>query len=223
MRKTIVFFPALIALALTLFACAPKGPPLEPPLELALELEEGVLAVAGFGQPSQNWEYFFNYRPEHPPRLSTELLADLDEILRGLLADEPGRIILGPDATRQCQEIVLAKVRAEGEDVSGLRYWLEVGRCVPADYLLVPQILEWREREGGEWGVIEPARVVMELTLLDVGNQRVLHRYHFEETQRSLFEDLFRVRTFFHRGGKWLTAQELLRDGLREGLREMGL
>lgn len=220
MRKTIVFFPALIAyLALTLFACAPKGPP----LELALELEKGVLAVAGFGQPSQHWEYLSSYRSEHPVHLPPELLADLDETLRGLLADAPGRTILGPDATRQCQEIVLAEIKAEGKGVSGLRYWLEVGRCVPADYLLVPQILEWREREGGEWGVNEPARVVLELTLLDVGNQRVVHRYRFEESQRSLSEDLLRVRTFFHRGGKWLTAQELMRDGLREGLREMGL
>ncbi len=218
MRKTIIFFPALIAyLALALFACAPKTfPP-------ALDLEEGVLAVAGFSQPSQSWEYLSSYRPKHPPRLTPELLADLDEILRGLLADEPGRIILGPNATRQCQEVILARTKAEGKEVSGLRYWLEVGRCVPADYLLVPQILEWRERDGGEWGVNEPASVVLELTLLDVGNQRVVHRYHFEESQRSLSEDLLQARKFFHRGGKWLTTQELLRDGLREGLREMGL
>lgn len=218
MRKTFFFFPALIAyLALTFFACAPKS--VAPPLEL----EGGVLAVAGFGQPSQSWEYLSSYRPEHPPRLTPELLASLDETLQGLLADEPGRITLGPDATRQCQEVALARAKAEGKGVSGLRYWLEVGRCVPADYLLVPQILEWREREGGEWGVNEPARVVLELTLLDVGNQRFAHRYHFEESQRSLSEDLLQARKFFRRGGKWLTTQELLRDGLREGLREMGL
>lgn len=214
MRKTALFSVVLIA-CLALLACAPKAPT---PL---LKPEEGVLAVAGFGQPSQRWEFLSDYQPEHPVRLPPELLAELDKTLQDLLADKPGWIILGPEVIRQCQEMVLAGMNAEV--VSGLRYWLEVGRCVPADYLLVPQILEWRERDGGEWGVHEPAKVVLELTLLDIGNQRIFHRYHFRESQRSLSENLLKAHQFFRRGGKWLTAQELLQDGLREGLQEMGL
>jgi hypothetical protein len=218
MRKTALFSMVLIAsLAVTglLGACAPKTPT---PL---FALEKGVLAVAGFGQPSQSWEFLSDYRPEHPVRLPPELLAELDKTLQGLLADKPGWIILGPEVTRQCQELVLAERKAEA--ASGLCYWLEVGRCVPADYLLVPQILEWRERDGGAWGVHEPAKVVLELTLLDIGHQRIFHRYHFREAQRSLSENLLQIHQFFRRKGQWLTAQELLQEGLREGLREMGL
>jgi hypothetical protein len=203
-------------LILALPSCAHRTDP--PPV-----FEGGVLAVAGFGQPSQSWEFLSSYRPESPPRLTAEVLTELDEMLQALLTDEPGRIVLGPDATRQCQELALSRARIEGGGLSGLRYWLAVGQCVPADYLLIPQILEWREREGGEWGVNEPAMVVLELTLLDVANQRIARRYHFEESQRSLSEDLLQARKFFQRGGKWLTTMELLQDGLREGLREMGL
>lgn len=208
-------FPAFIAfLALALFACAPKTS--APPV-----LEDGVLAVAAFGQPSQSWEFLSSYKPGQSPRLAPEMLASLDEMLQGIINDDSGRTVLGPDATRQCQELAISK--AGGGGVSGLRYWLEVGQCVPVDYLLIPQILEWRKREGGEWGVDEPARVVFELTLLDIGNQRIARRFHFEESQRSLSEDLLQARKFFQRSGKWLTPQELVQDGLRQGLREMGL
>lgn len=217
MQRITSLFVLTITLALILGACAPRMAPAPAPLE------SGVLAVAGFSQPSKSWEFLSSYRSEHPPRLTPDVLASLDEELVSLLKDEPGRVALGPDATRQCQELAMARTRVEGGGVSGLRYWITVGECVPADYLLVPQILEWREREGGEWGVNEPAMVVLELTLLDIVNQRVLHRYHFEESQRSLSEDLLQARKFFRRGGKWLTTRELVRDGLIEGLREMDL
>ncbi|HDQ39758.1 MAG TPA: hypothetical protein ENN39_01835 [Desulfonatronum sp.] len=213
-HRLFLLFPVFLVLAL--ISCAPRT--VAPPA-----LDGGVLAVAAFGQPRHGWEHLSSYRSDHPPLLAPEIMAGLDETLQSLLKDEPGRVVLGPDATRQCQELALSKAKTEGGGLSGLRYWLEVGRCVPADYLLVPQILEWREREGGKWGVNEPAMVVLELTLLDVAHQRIARRHHFEESQQSLSEDLLQARKFFRRGGKWLTTQELVRDGLREGLREMSL
>lgn len=216
MRKA-PLFPLIVAFtALFLSSCLPR-PAAQP------TLDSGVLAVAGFAHPSQEWEFLSSSRPVQPLDLPPDLLAELDEMFLGLFKDEPGRILLGPDATRQCQEVALFRTRAEGGGVSGLCYWLEVGRCVPADYLLVPQILDWKEREGTEWGVNEPAMVVFELTLLDIGNQKISRRYRFEESQRSLSEDLLQARKFIRRGGKWLSARELLQDGLRQGLREMGL
>lgn len=216
MRNNITFSAFIVFLALALFACAPRTS--APPV-----LEDGVLAVAAFGQPSQSWELLSSYKPGQSSRLAPEILASLDEMLQGMINDDSERRVFGPDATRQCQELTISKAKAGGGGISGLRYWLEVGQCVPVDYLLIPQILEWREREGGEWGVNEPASVVFELTLLDIGNQRIARRFHFEESQRSLSEDLLQARKFFRRSGKWLTTQELVQDGLRQGLREMGL
>lgn len=200
---------------LLLLACTPNA---TQPLSA---MPDGVLAVAGFSQPSQNWEYLSSFRPQAQPRLDQDVLAELDVMLHETFKDEPGRVVLGSDVTRQCQELVLSK--AEDQGMVGLRYWLGVAQCVPADYLLVPQILEWRDRVGGQWGVNEPAKVTFELTLLDVARQRVAHRYHFEESQVSLSEDLLKAKTFFRRGGKWLTTRQLVQDGLREGLQELGL
>lgn len=217
MHKSLWHVTMVLSACLLLSACASKTA--QPPTDMS----DGVLAVAGFSQPSQNWEYLSSYRPQAQPGLAGETMAELDVMLHETLTEDPGRIIFGPDATRQCQELVLSRTRAEGRGMSGLRYWLDVGQCVPADYLLVPQVLEWREREGGEWGVNQPAKVVFELTLLDVAHQRIAHRYHFEESQVSLSEDLLKAKTFFRRGGKWLTTRQLMQDGLREGLRELGL
>ncbi len=217
MRNALSFVTIGFLVCLSLLACAPKTT--QPPSAMP----DGVLAVAGFSQPTQNWEYLSSFRPQAQPRLDPGVMAELDDMLHQTLKDEPGRIMLGPDVTRQCQELVLSATKGEGQGMAGLRYWLDVARCVPADYLLVPQILEWRERVGGEWGVNEPAKVTFELTLLDVAQQRVTQRYHFEESQVSLSEDLLKAKTFFRRGGKWLTTRQLMQDGLREGLQELGL
>jgi hypothetical protein len=203
-----------------LWACVPRpAGPLLP--------EEHSLAVVGFHQPRQGWEMLSSSRADQgealPGQLSAELLQELDLMLVDLLGKSSMRTILGPDVTRQCQELVLSRVNVERGRVSGLSYWLDVGRCTQANYLLVPQVLEWREREGGQWGVTEPGMVVLELTLLDIQNQVIARRFQYDERQRSLSEDLFQAGRFFRRGAKWVPTKELVRDGLQEGLRELGL
>ncbi|WP_052812909.1 hypothetical protein [Desulfonatronum thioautotrophicum] len=215
----LIRFSAAIVLPLLLLilgACAPRpaGTPLPP---------QATLAVAGFHQPLHGWQMVTGTRAGESVILTAEQLEELDGMLAELLRGEEGRPFLGPEATRQCQELVLARVGWERAGVSGLRYWMDVGQCVQTDYLLIPQVLEWREREGGEWGVTEPGRVVLELTLLDIENQFVVRRFQYDEQQRSLSEDLLQAGRFFRRGGRWLPAKELARDGLEIGLREMGL
>jgi hypothetical protein len=51
----------------------------------------------------------------------------------------------------------------------------------------------------------------------------VVRRFLYDEQQRSLSEDLSHAGRFFQRGGKWVSTMELAEDGLRAGLREMGL
>ncbi|SDB53869.1 hypothetical protein SAMN05660653_02683 [Desulfonatronum thiosulfatophilum] len=206
----------LWSLILLLSACAPR--PAAPQLPV-----EHTLAVAGFHQPLEGWQLLSTSRAEQARTLSPGLLDELDAMLMELLGEGEIRAVLGTEATKQCQELVLSGVNTERGGISGLRYWMDVGACTRADYLLVPQILEWREREGGEWGVTEPGRVVLELTLLNIPNQRIAQRFQYDERQRSLSEDLLQADRFFRRGGKWLPTKELVRDGLREGMREMGL
>lgn len=208
-----------VALFLSFFlaACAapkPAGAPFPP---------QATLAVAGFHLPHHGWQLVSSSRANPTVILSPSLLEELDVMLEDLLRAGEDRPFLGADATRQCQEMVLARMGSERAGISGLRYWQEVGQCTGMDYLLIPQVLEWKEREGGEWGVTEPGMIVLKLTMLDIQNRQVVRRFQYDERQRSLSEDIFQAGRFFRRGGKWLPTKELVRDGLREGLREMGL
>jgi len=211
----------LAGFSLLLAACAqprPAGPPLPP---------EASLALAGFHHPVQNWQYLSSagkFRSMAAASIpAPELMPELDALLQTLLENDGPRAMVSPDAVSQCQELMLARVDAEQGGLAGTRYWMNVGACTQADYLLVPQVLAWREREGGDWGVRQPGMVILELTLLDVRDNQVVRRFLYDEQQRSLSEDLSHAGRFFQRGGKWVSTMELAEDGLRAGLREMGL
>ncbi|MBU1041918.1 MAG: hypothetical protein KKF77_12535 [Proteobacteria bacterium] len=199
---------ALVSLA----ACAPK--PITPqPRPL------GNIAVAAFTAPQNNWELLAGYLPaEGKGGVKPEILARLDASLDQTLRSHGVKVASTPAATRQCQEIVVFE-RAGKSRESAWAYWLNVGKCLPADFILVPQVLYWKELEGGG----NPASVIMDLYLLDVKAERMVGRYHFDETQKGLSENLLDMGKFMRRKGEWVGADVLAKEGIEAGLREMGL
>jgi len=77
-------------------------------------------------------------------------------------------------------------------------------------------IYRFEERKGGSAGVEKPAGVAFHAHLMD--GSRALKTMVFDETQRSLSENLLDLPTFVKRGAKWLTAQELAREGIRKAI-----
>jgi hypothetical protein len=200
----------LLALA-SLTACAPK--PITPqPRPL------GNIAVAAFTAPKYNWELLAGYLPEEGKGVKPEILARLDAALDQTLRAHGVKVAATPAATRQCQEIVVFERSGKSRE-SAWSYWLNVGKCLPADFILVPQVLSWKELEGGG----NPASVVMDLYLLDVKAERVVNRYHFDETQKALSDNLLDMGKFVRRKGEWVSADVLAQEGIEAGLREMGL
>jgi hypothetical protein len=177
--------------------------------------------VANFIKPCHAWQLLAGCLPEDGERLDPEVLTTLDKILDQELESRDVTAYQGPSVLRQCQEIILFE--AEDLDMSGLEYWTRIGRCVPADLLLVPQVFEWRERKGGEWSAEQPAKVVFDLFLVDVRKKELVDRFHFDQEQKSLTENLLDLGRFFRRGGKWVRAETLAREGVRRGLKELGL
>ena len=110
-----------------------------------------------------------------------------------------------------------------GKKKPALEYWIEVGRCMKTDYLLVPQILYWRERVGDSYTVESPASVVLDFYLIQIAEPNGIVRKHYDETQKSLSEDLGHAEKFFNRDGKWVSAKYLAVEGMDIMLREMGL
>ena len=207
----LVFCMAAVILA----GCAEHSvPPIERP--------KGVYAVAGVTNPKYDWQLLAGYLPSEGKGVAREVLVSLDQTVADLMASHGVSGVIPAANTRQCQEITTFD-QADGKRVSALKYWIAVGECMKVDYLVIPQLFSWQERLGSDWGVEKPAGVVMDLYILDVKNQVLLARRHYDETQRALSEDLGNAGRHFDRGGTWLTANELARYGLNEMLLELGL
>jgi len=201
----------LIIIVFLLSSCATKPK--------ALFFEPGAtLAVAGFSQPRHSWEMLAGYIYE-TKEISPQVLDKLDTLLSQLV-NERGQDFVGPKIVRQCQELVVG--REDKSRLSAFKYWVKVGQCVPVDFILVPFVFKWQERQGQEWGAEIPAAVILDLYLIDVKNKQ-MRRFHFEEEQKSLSENILDIGKFFRRGGKWITAINLAREGIDRGLKELGL
>lgn len=199
------------AMLLTMAACAPREPAPYPP-------EDAVVAVAGFSQPKHRWEMITNHITVEQQEIDRDVIEKLDSDLAALLRQSHQKIVY-PEMVRQCRDLVAADTRSES---SAFHFWVQVGKCIPADYILVPFVFEWRERVGGSLGVQEPAAVVLELNLIDLQDLE-LQRFFFDERQYALLEDLSSAGKFFRRGGKWISARQLANEGLEQGIRELGL
>ena len=210
MTRCLRLIPILALLILA--ACGPKaGPP--------VAIEPGQLAVAGFTNPQNTWELLAGCLPEKCILVEDEVLNRLDGMLGQTLRAAGKAEFIPPPVVRQCAELAMHQ-EAGTPRLAALKYWLAVGRCVPADYLLVPQLTFFQDKD------IEnelPASVTMEFYLLDVRNGSIARRYTFDETQQPLLANLLDFGKFVSRGGKWVSAYELAGEGMRAAVRELGL
>lgn len=207
MKKNILIY---VCLGLLLTACTKSQPIYK------FDQEKFSLAIAPFYNPKNSLEMLAGYYPLDK-NINATLLRELDLELENLLNEREVNFI-SYKLVRPCLELVSAK-----KTISIFDFWVQVGKCVPSDYLLIPYLYRYQERKGNEYGVISPASVEFDLFLLDVKGQKIAYRYHFDETQLSLSENLLNFRKFVSRKGKWIKAKELVKEGLDLGLGEMGL
>ncbi|GAB6176067.1 lipoprotein [Desulfobaculum senezii] len=213
-RKSL-YFLMLAAVAVLLFAgCQRANVPVEGP--------QGYIGVVFFNQPETSSELLAGYIPENAKPVKTEVLEGLDMQLREALAESGTTDYVRPGAALRCTHIVISRL-ASVRATASLDQWVGVGMCLGVDYLLVPQLLYWQERDGSEVAVREPAAVVLDLFLVDVNAGTIAARYHFDEEQLSLTENILEADKFVKRKGKWITATELAREGISRGVKELGL
>jgi hypothetical protein len=77
-------------------------------------------------------------------------------------------------------------------------------------------VYRFQERKGGNYAVDKPASVGFHLHLMEDSSVRRV--FVFDESQQSLSQNVFDIGKFFQRGGKWVTAEELSREGIKAGL-----
>ena len=144
-----------VCCAFGLGACAPK--PVTPQLRPV-----GAISVVPFTAPKHTWELLAGYLPEEGKTVKPEILARLDAQVSQAMRAHGVSAGASAAAVKQCQEIVTFERSGKARE-SAWAYWLGVGRCIPADFLLVPQVLVWKDLEGDG----NPASGVMGLYLLD--------------------------------------------------------
>ncbi len=93
---------------------------------------------------------------------------------------------------------------------------IDVGRVLGADSVMIGVISHYTERGGSEWGVESPSTVAFSVEVLSTKDGRVIWETYFTETQKPLFDNLFDIKKFVKRGGKWISADELAKEGARK-------
>ena len=91
----------------------------------------------------------------------------------------------------------------------------DVGRATKCGAVLEVSLNKYRERVGTAMSVENPAAASFSLELIEVEKGVVLWVSSFDETQKALFKDIFSFSKAQKRGFKWLSVEELSRDGMR--------
>ncbi len=203
----------LLACTVMLGACATGQAPKGQTLPLV------SVGVASFTQPTGTLELLAGYIPENQGKADLKDLAALDVSFNNLLT-QTARTYNFINTTGINPNL---KARNQQND-NALAYWVEVGKANKVDLLIVPMVINWHERQGGGAGATDSAEVIVDFFLIDTrGEGRLVNRSHFEEKQASLSDNLLDVGTFFSRGGKWLSANELSQEAMEKAIREFGL
>jgi len=107
------------------------------------------------------------------------------------------------------------KIKSEDPGSHYRKTAIDTGKSLGADSVIVGVISEYRERKGSGYGVESPASVAFSVQLLKTDSEKLLWETYFSETQRALTENVFEIKKFFKRGAKWISADELAKEGVR--------
>ncbi len=91
-----------------------------------------------------------------------------------------------------------------------------LGRELKADHIIVGTVWRYRERSGTSRASSSPASVAFVVYIINSADGKRLWKKPYFETQKPLSENILEVRTFFKRGVRWLSVDELARYGVQE-------
>ncbi len=96
---------------------------------------------------------------------------------------------------------------------------VRLGEGLGAHAVVIGGVYRFEQRIGSALGVERPASVAFDAHLVRVEDRKVIWSVRFDETQRSLSENLLKVSTFVKGGGQWVTVEKLTAIGVESVLR----
>jgi len=178
------------------------------------------ISVAPFTQPINASQLITGHIPENQGRIPDQQLPSLDRQFQTVLTTATKRQFKFLNAIDLPRDLTRFH---SSEQPQALPLWVAYGKKQGAQLLLVPQVLDWNEREGSKAGVTQPAHVRVEFFLINVAAGTLMSRSVFEERQEGLVDNLLNVGSFIKRHGQWVTAEELSVDGMRKAVKDLGL
>ena len=116
----------------------------------------------------------------------------------------------------QKSETEFLRVKAEKPKSFYREQAVAAGKSLGVDAVMIGVISEYTEREGSAIGVESPATVTFSVEVLDARDGHTLWETYFKETQKPLLENVYEIEKFFKRGAKWITSDELAKEGARK-------
>lgn len=111
---------------------------------------------------------------------------------------------------------VYKRISSESFKMPLLEVLKKVGNELGADALALGYLYRYIERVGYDYSSERPASVAFEIYMIKPIDSSTIWRGIFDKTQKSLMEDVFQISSFYKGGGKWLTAQQLSKQGMDE-------
>lgn len=179
-----------------------------------------TIAVAPFTQPTTTSQLIMGQLPKDQGRIAPEMLPSLDMALRDVLLTETKRQYTFiprhtplPDKMRY----------HDSNQPQALPAWVTFAKGLKTDLLLVPQVLNWHQREGSRAGVTRPAHVRVEFFLINIRQGTVMERSIYDVEQTGLTSNLLEIGDFLKRQAGWASAEELAREGMVKAVKDMTL
>ncbi|MBW2623672.1 MAG: hypothetical protein JRD68_12270 [Deltaproteobacteria bacterium] len=104
-----------------------------------------------------------------------------------------------------------AAILSTNDEVDSVAYFKKIGIARASETVLIGNLYRYREKmTKGD----PPASIGLTLRLIRTVDGIVLWRGRYDETQKSIFENLLNISRIFKKGLKWATAKELALSGI---------
>jgi hypothetical protein len=95
-----------------------------------------------------------------------------------------------------------------------------VGSELKCGAVLMTSLADYRQRVGGSYGAESPASASFSMRLINSRDGSVIWQSMFKETQQSLMSNLMSFDKAVSSGFKWITVEELVRQGINKKIEE---
>ena len=151
--------------------------------------------------------------PPEPRTSEREAPETLARLIHSAMAALPNWQIVSENEVRE-----VGQALPEDGEASRMK---RLGEMVYADAVITGRVQRYRERVGDQWGAKSPAAVTFTLDLIDVRRGDVIWSARFDETQKSLSENIFALGDISERGVRWLSADELAQEGVKKAIGQL--